>query len=162
MQERILIRRKDLVWLSCSPRSRGPNCFWGFVLRQLQDSEKRKHNIPKKTQISFKYECNSESLSPGGTCNHSVGFPSVSRVFSSLWQSCDFWKLVVFTLQFRSWLQSLNLTVATNQSLRHDCQRLSGSHDRGFWFAGVTEREKFTFFGFLRYRAAVTHTQYSR
>ncbi len=48
----ISIKRKNFERLRYSPRSRGPNGFWGFVLCQIQDSA-IKHNKPpqKITQI---------------------------------------------------------------------------------------------------------------
>lgn len=67
------------------------------------------NNIPdppkkQKTEISVTYECNSETVGPGGTCNHSAGFLSMLRSFFFLGS----------TVTFKNWSYSSAETLASD------------------------------------------------
>ena len=143
-------QEENLVWLSYSPRSCGPNSFWSFVLRQLQDSAKITLPTQKKqqkTEINMTYECNSETVGPGGTYNHSAGFLSLLRSFFSLGS----------TVTFKNWSYSSAETLASDSKPHCDHQSnvntklskficaLEIFMKEGFHLAGLSEREHLRF-----------------
>lgn len=116
-----------LVWVSYSPRSRGPDCFWGFVLSQLQDSVKR-HSIHKTAKTNNKYECISGTVGPKRGCAIAQRVSLLCLGFSIFWLSNS---LAHFFLNLCFNFKSL----PPIKKQRRECQSLTMSHSFSWqWF----------------------------